>query len=181
MKNCLARPIRSRSAFSASLALSGFTVSVCREVYTNHLHTSSIFLKNFAFFCKKISKTLKNQCFQKSLFWHFFKKAEILAKKCERNASLTQQIPKKRTPSTIIIPIYSVKWVLSPQIPCSAISDITAYVPYIRLSYGAPVRGDCVLAPCFFEVVVSIHAPARGRPGFAPGERAAMLFQFAPP
>ena len=66
-----------RSALLVSafrLALSGFTVSVCREVYTNHRRTSSSFFKNFAFFCEKILKTLKNQRFQKSLFWHFFKK-----------------------------------------------------------------------------------------------------------
>ena len=59
------------ACFSVSLALSGFTVSVCRGVYTNHSRTSSSFFKNFAFFCKKNLKVLKNQCFQKSLFWHF--------------------------------------------------------------------------------------------------------------
>ena len=70
-----------RSALLVSafrLALSGFTVSVCREVYTNHRRTSSSFFKNFAFFSKKISKTLKNQRFQKSLFWHFFENCSTL-------------------------------------------------------------------------------------------------------
>ena len=37
-------------AFSVSLALSGFTVSVCREVYTNRRRTSSTFFEIFAFF-----------------------------------------------------------------------------------------------------------------------------------
>ena len=58
------------SAFRS--ALSGCTVSVCREVYTNHRRTSSSFFKNFVFFCNNFSKTLKNQRFQKSHFWHFF-------------------------------------------------------------------------------------------------------------
>ena len=51
---------------------------MCREVYTNHHRTSSSFFNFFAFFCKKILKTLKNQCFQKSLFWHFFENRPLL-------------------------------------------------------------------------------------------------------
>ena len=72
MKNCLARPICRVAFFSVSLALSGFTVSVCRGVYTNHHRTSSSFFKKIALFCKQFSKTLKNQCFQKHIFCHFF-------------------------------------------------------------------------------------------------------------
>ena len=60
------------SAFRS--ALSGCTVSVCRGVYTNHRRTSSSFFKNFVFFCNNFSKILKNQHFQKSHFWHLFKK-----------------------------------------------------------------------------------------------------------
>ena len=78
-----------RSALLVSafrLALSGFTVSVCREVYTNHHRTSSSFFKNFAFFCEKILKTLKNQRFQKPLFWHFFENCVILVPKCVKKA-----------------------------------------------------------------------------------------------
>ena len=78
-----------RSALLVSafrLALSGFTVSVCREVYTNHRRTSSSFFKNFAFFCNNFSKTLKNQCFQKSLFWHFFENCANLFSKSVKKA-----------------------------------------------------------------------------------------------
>ena len=48
LENCLAR-LASHCSFEP-LSLSSFTVSVCREVYTNHYRTSSSFFKNFAFF-----------------------------------------------------------------------------------------------------------------------------------
>ena len=77
------------SAFRS--ALSGCTVSVCREVYTNHRRTSSSFFKNFVFFCNNFSKTLKNQRFQKLHFWRFFNKRQILPKKSERKAPLLRK------------------------------------------------------------------------------------------
>ncbi|MDO5465340.1 MAG: hypothetical protein Q4F40_10435, partial [Akkermansia sp.] len=57
----------------------------------NHRRTSSSFFKNFVFFCNIFSKTLKNQRFQKSHFWHFFNKRQILPKKSERKAPLLRK------------------------------------------------------------------------------------------
>ena len=66
-----------RSALLVSafrLALSGFTVSVCREVYTNHRRTSSSFFKNFAFFCNIFFKNIEKSTFSKITFLAFFQK-----------------------------------------------------------------------------------------------------------
>ena len=87
-----------RSALLVSafrLALSGFTVSVCREVYTNHHRTSSSFFKIFALFCKEFFKTLENQCFHFCVFCHFSEFAQILAKQTEIPLTVTQTRPKQ--------------------------------------------------------------------------------------
>ena len=85
------------SAFRS--ALSGCTVSVCREVYTNHRRTSSSFFKNFVFFCNNFSKILKNQRFQKSHFCHFFTfppislHFSVLSLPCSTDFSTVQTCP----------------------------------------------------------------------------------------
>ena len=49
-------------ALSEPLSLSGCTVSVCRELYTNQPHTSSQFLNKFSLFSHIFCKPLKTQC-----------------------------------------------------------------------------------------------------------------------
>ena len=72
------------------LSLSGCTVSVCRELYTNQPHTSSQFLNKFSLFCHIFCKPLKTQCKNFALFCpknHFSQKlVDFMQEKWRKNA-----------------------------------------------------------------------------------------------
>ena len=76
-------------ALSEPLSLSGCTVSVCRELYTNQPHTSSQFLNKFSLFYHIFRKPLKTQCNFFALFCPKIHFSQKLVENVQENRSKT--------------------------------------------------------------------------------------------